>query len=510
MRFNQQAKSNVTETVNYEGGPAFNHLTPQHELYARVGTCLVKEPKFYGDIDAEFNRIKELIKIVSTKEPDFLLQLGAYARNILHLRSIPVVLLGLASLSKDARQYVKQYTSSIIQRPDELAEVIAFIESEIGPIGDEKQRTMLPHSLQKGLQIAFTKFNEYGFSKYDRNNSAVTMKDVIRLVHPKPTNDNKELYRKIAKDELTSADTWEVLISSEGSTKENWERAAKKMPIMAILRNLRNLLDNDCSNETFDYVIQKLVDPKVIQNSKQFPFRFFSAYKAIEGNDNPKSGRLLTALDTSMMLSINNLPILDGTTAVFSDNSGSMHSAVSSKSEVEMIEIGAVLSAIATIISPDSIVGVFGTDFARLNFSQNDSILGRTQKIKNKYVGMSTNAHIAMNYLVSNNIKVDRIFLFSDMQCYDSGDRIYNDGYSVFRQWEEYKRTVNPNAYLYSFDLDGYGTTQVPENDRRVLTIAGWSEAILKYIPYFEKNRDTVLQEIRAITPTQYLNMGNN
>lgn len=504
MRWNQTVKTeNVT---NYEGGKAFNHATPQHELYARVGTCLVKEPKFYGDSNEEFVRIRELINIIAEKEPEFLLQLGSYARNVLHLRSIPIALLGLASLSKKSKRYVEFYTPAIIQRPDELCEAIAFIESEFGPIGDEKQDTMLPHSLQRGLQRAFSKFNEYGFSKYNGNNNTVTMRDVIRLVHPKPSEDKKELYRKIARDELQSADTWEVLISGKGSTTENWEIAAKKMPIMALLRNLRNLLDNSVSTETFDYVIQKLVDPKTIRNSKQFPFRFFSAYKSIEDNDNPQAGKLLTALDTSMALSIANVPRLDGTTAVFSDNSGSMHSAVSSKSTVEMIEIGAVLSAIASIISPDSIVGVFGHEFARLNFSQNDSILGRTQKIKNKEVGYATNGYLTIQYLIDNKIKVDRIFLFSDMQCYNTSG--YQE--TINNQWTQYKREINPNCYLYSFDLDGYGTTQVPENDKNVLTIAGWSESILKYVPYFEANKDTVLKEIREIVPEQYLNIGND
>jgi len=138
MRFNQETQiKKAKPTTNYEGGAAFEHLTPQHELYARVGTCLVKEPKFYGSVDDEFNRIKELIKEVATLEPEFLLQLGSYARNTLHLRSIPMVLLGLSALSKDARQYVRAYTPSIIKRADELAEVIAFIESQIGSIGNE-------------------------------------------------------------------------------------------------------------------------------------------------------------------------------------------------------------------------------------------------------------------------------------------------------------------------------------------------------------------------------------
>ncbi len=330
-RFNQKTVK-AKKTQNYEAGDAFEHLTPQHELYARVGTCLVKEPKFYGDANEEFDRIKALVKEIAKDEPDFILKLAAYARNILHLRSIPVALLGLASLDKLARAYVREYTHSIVKRADELAEAIAFINSEIGEIGDEKESTMMPHSLQKGLKAAWKNFNEYGFAKYDRGSSAVKMQDVIRLVHPKAIDvERRALHNKIAKGELESADTWEVLISGKGSTKKNWEQAVKKMPIMAKLRNLRNLLDKEVSKEVVDDVVSALTNEKVIQNSKQFPFRFFSAYKSIENNDNKHAGKLLTALDTAMFISIKNPPLLDGVTAVFGDMSGSMSGTISAK-----------------------------------------------------------------------------------------------------------------------------------------------------------------------------------
>lgn len=52
-------------------------------------------------------------------------------------------------------------------------------------------------------------FTEYHFSKYDKNNADVSLQDVIRLVHPKPkTEEQQALYRKIAKGQLDSADTW--------------------------------------------------------------------------------------------------------------------------------------------------------------------------------------------------------------------------------------------------------------------------------------------------------------
>lgn len=499
MRFNQPTVTSAKrlQTTNYEGGLAFKHKDPESELYARVATCLVKEPKFYGDKNEQFDTLVNLIKqVMVERDSSFVLKLAIYARNTLHLRSVPILLLGLASLDNEGRRWVRTATPKIIKRADELAEVISFIKSTIGNIGDESPNTMLPMSLKKGLQYTFSNFSEYQFSKYDRNNADVSMQDVIRLVHPKPQSEEQQiLFRKISKGELDSADTWETLISGKGSTKENWEQAVSKMPIMATLRNLRNLLDKDITN--FDPIIQKLTDEKTILNSKQFPFRFLSAYRSIEGNDNPNTGKLLTALDSAMNISIKNIPRVDGTTAIFTDNSGSMSGTLSDKSTMRLRDVGSVMGAIASVISSSNLVGAFANEFKIINFSGHDSILTRAEKINRLNVGGSTLAHKAFEYIVNNNIKVDRIFLFSDMQCYNAEG--YYWGPSIHEAWKYYKANINPNCYLYSFDLTGYGTTQVPETDPRVLTIGGWSESILKYVPYFETDKQTILEEIRNI-----------
>ncbi len=496
MKFNSRVKPGSTKTTNYEGGLAFK-LDPITELYTRVATCLVNEPKFYGETGDTEKRILELIDIVAKKDPEFILQLAKYARNKLYLRSIPIVLLGQAALKEATKPFVKEYTSSIIKRADEPAEIISYIKSIIGDIGDATENTMLPNALRKGLNNALRNFNKYQFQKYYGENNDVSMQDVFRLVHPKPvTEEQKSLYRDIAKGTLGPAETWETYISRFGSGKGTWEDIIPKMPIMAILRNLRNFLDHKCDLEI---PLEKLRNEKTILNSKQFPFRFYSAYKAIEEHTNPDASLLMGALEDAMDISVQNVPKTDGVTAVFTDNSGSMEQKVSEKSEVTMKMVGAILGAIATKLTQKSISGVFGETFANINYSPRSSILERAIKACGTDVGMSTNGYLALDYLLYNKIKVDRILLFSDMQCYDSNNRSSFYGYnnSIHEQWIKYKKEINPNCYLYSFDLAGYGTSQVPQGDAKVLLVGGWSENILKYIPYFERDSKTVIQEIR-------------
>ena len=111
-------------TVNYEGGIAFT-MTPKMELYTRVATALVGEPKFY-EPNAEGDRaLLQLIGTVAKEDPEFILKLAVHCRRDLHLRTIPVVLL-VEACRYESKQFVRRYAPHIVQRPDELTEAIAY------------------------------------------------------------------------------------------------------------------------------------------------------------------------------------------------------------------------------------------------------------------------------------------------------------------------------------------------------------------------------------------------
>ena len=95
--------------------------------------------------------------------------------------------------------------------------------------------------------------------------------------------------------------------------------------------------------------------------------------------------------------------------------------------------------------------------------------------------------------------KVDRIIMFSDMQCYNPGSLYSNQGQDVptALPLANYRRTVNPACKLYSVDLAGYGTAQVPTDDPQTALIAGWSERIFDLINAFEVDKTSVIDMIR-------------
>jgi len=78
--------------------------------------------------------------------------------------------------STEGKEYVRRTLNEIIERPDDMTEVLAYYINTYGK--------PIPNSIKKGLADSFGKFDEYQLAKYNRKN-AVKLKDILCLVHPK-------------------------------------------------------------------------------------------------------------------------------------------------------------------------------------------------------------------------------------------------------------------------------------------------------------------------------------
>jgi len=493
-------------TTNYEGGVAFK-MPPMERLYTRVASCLIKEHKFYKETDegglvAE-NQDELLladIQEVAKTDPEFILKLAEYARNGLNLRSVSIVLLVEASLIPACKPFVRKYAPRIIRRADELAEATAYLQTKVGHLGNKRDKGSMPSALKRGLADAFHNFEEYHFAKYDRD-GAVKLKDVLKLVHPKPKDKAQSgLFKRISERTLKVPDTWEVAISTKGSTKESWEKIAPKMPFMALLRNLRNFHEHDVDMRP---ILAKLTDPEIVRKSRQFPFRFLSAYRELEEVKTVGVTKTLDALETAMDISAENLPRLDGATLLIADVSGSMDAAISAKSKVTMKDISTLMLSLAHKLCDSPITMAFGTDAEIINLSQRNGVISNMRHLREEgeRLGGSTEAWKTLDLMMAKKLKVDRIILFSDMQCYNSTDEDmtgeeYRYTHSFAGRFLKYKRTINPKVKLYSIDLSGYGTLQTPKED--ACLIAGWSDRILEFIDIFEKDKKGAIEIIKA------------
>ena len=464
---------------NHEGGLAFK-ADPQLELYLRACSCLI-EDRFYTRAESQ---LAELRAAISQCDRSYVLKLANYARNEMQLRTLPMILLAEASVmhggaSNESKSDVRRYVPAIVRRADEPGELLAYWIQTLGA----GTKAKLPNALKKGLSDALKRFDEYQLAKYNRAGN-VRLKDVLMLVHAKPeTPERAWLYKRVLEDKLATPETWEVMISTQGSNAANWNAIAPKMGIMALVRNLRNFEKHD-AQEALLHAIGVLTDPERVRESKLLPFRWLAAEREVS------SGVLKDTLREAMNLSLANVPVWQGRTAIFVDLSGSMSSALSKQSKLMYVDVASLMGAMATRLAQgEYLVGGFGESYADIPVSRHDSVLTNTEKIRHTHVGHSTNAWLTIESLRKRKKVFDRVLIFSDMQCYST------QGYgqqSLAEEWIRYRKEVNPQALLYSVDLAGYGTLQFPQGDSGVVQLAGWSERVLDLVSAFEGRQSAV------------------
>jgi hypothetical protein len=497
MKFNSSTQKKYKVT-NYEGAPAYR-LSPKWHLYSAVVTSSLND-KFYETADDRLKTIRELIR---ENSPQFVARLAVYAREQMNLRSIPLVLAVELSKVHAGDSLVSRLTSRIIQRADEITELLSYYQLSNKRTGTKKLNR-LSKQIQHGLQNAFNKFDEYQFAKYNRT-AEVKLRDALFLVHPKAKDDNQQvLFNKIVEDKLEIPYTWETELSVLGQTKFaseqekaeafriKWEELINsgKLGYMALLRNLRNILSSEVSVK--HVVCEMLSSENKVLKSKQLPFRFLAAYRELSKVDLNGITQIMNALEKAVTVSARNIAGFDESTRVLvaCDVSGSMQNPVSPKSAITNYDIGLMLGMLLKSRCANVVSGIFGDTWKIVDLPDK----GILSNVDNFYtregeVGYSTNGYLVILDLINRRQIMDKIMMFTDCQMWNS--RISN--ISMQDIWKKYK-TIAPDAKLYLFDLAGYGKTPLNIVDKDVYLIAGWSDKIFDMLTALENGTDALEQ----------------
>ena len=509
MKYNEILKEE-NQVLNHEGSKAFR-MTPEMELYTAAVTSALSG-RFYESPKEFVGRISALVGQV---DPMFDAQLAVYTRTEMNLRSIPLLLLVELAKVHSGDDIVSRAVAKTVLRADEITELLMCYQWR-NPSPGIKKLGKLSRQIQNGLKEAFNRFDEYQFAKYDRD-SEVKLRDALFLVHPKAKDEAQQtLFDKIVADALETPYTWETQLSALGqqqfetpeaklaAVKALWEELldSGKLGYMALLRNLRNILQADVSPEHIERLCARLADPDQVANSKQLPFRFLSAYREIMNVVSPHTGLVLDALEKAALASVTNIQGFDINTRVLlaSDLSGSMFVPVGQKSSVMNVDIGVLLSSMLRSRCQSVIAGAFGDRWMVVT-SPNKPILANTINIRNSanVVGCATNGYKVIDWLIDNDVCMDKVMMFTDCQMWDSEHKrgYFKSEKYVCDSWHKYKAKY-PKAKLYLFDLAGYGTTPVDLAEPDVYLIAGWSEKVFDVLEAIDRGEDA-LSEIRKI-----------
>lgn len=477
-RFNIKTKQ--TKTVNLAGGKAYKEST-KLELASLLLTSFVTD-KFYSTADEQMERVRTLV--AGLKDKTFAAKAAIYARTKFHMRSISHVVAGelfRKGMGLSGQPWAKNFINKVVVRPDDATEILSYFE-------DKVMETSVPAQLKKGLGLSLGKFDKYNLSKYRGENKDISLVDLVNYVHPVPTKKNSAALTELVADTLRATKTWETKMTQAGQTAENeTDKATKKakvwndmlaegeLPYFALLRNLRNILEQGGDVAA---ACEQLTNPKAIAASKILPFRYLTALDEIQKlPTNTKQRQILMALNDAVDIACSNAPAFKGETLVAVDISGSMSGPVSA--------IAALFAAILFKANNADVMRFDSDAHYMNNLNPRDSVLTIARQISAS--GGSTNFHAIFN---TANKKYDRIIILSDMQGWVGYD-------APTQTLAQYRSRHDAHPMVYSFDLAGYGTLQFPEES--VMAIAGFSDKVFNVMEKLEGDKDALIHEIEAI-----------
>lgn len=465
--------TNTIRTVNKCGAPAYS-MSAKSKLVTQVLCSFFDEEQFYGK---NTEGMTQTIKRVIADDPQFVSNIAVFARKVFNMRSVSHVLTAYLAHETSGKPYVRSTIDGVVLRGDDLTEIMAFYLSTFGK--------PIPNSLRRAIADKLVSFDEYTLAKYKGDNKAVKMRDLICLCRPRPrTSKQEDLFKCCLENRLETPLTWEAELSANGNNAKTWEKLidSGKVGYMALLRNLRNIIRANPSN--IQQVYDIIQDPERVRKSKQLPFRFYSAYKAVADIAGSKT---FDVLENALESSVDNMSKLPGTTVIAVDVSGSMHNAVSAKSEVKCYEIAMLLGLLANRICDNSIFYIFNNSIEKIAVSSRCSIL---EKVRNTGCCGGTNMALPFLKMMNDKIKADRIIVLSD-NMNNSG--LWGNSPTQLCA-DEYRKVSGNNIWVHGIDLQGYGTQQF--HGPKTNIIAGWSEKVLDFILLAEQGKNTLIQRI--------------
>lgn len=378
--------------ATHEGAKA-PRINSKQQLERSVLACLLWENTFYESGEAIADRITHLADICPA---EFVAELAIKARNEYKLRHVPLLL--LVALAKKGGSIVRETAKQVINRPDELSEVIAIFW--------RSGKKNIPRQLSKGIADSFLKFDEYQFSKWNRDGD-IKLRDVMFLVHPNPQDEKQtELFKKIAAGTLAPANTWESRLAAGQDKRAVFEDllSTKKLGYMALLRNLRGMIDAEVNHAL---IRDALLNPA----PNILPFRFLAAAKHA-----PMFER---EIDTAMSKVLNSVAKLPGQTIILVDVSGSMTISLSQKSDLSRMDAACGLSILLSGVCEHLRIFTFSEKMievpARTGIALADAIK-HSQPNCCTYVGRAVET-------INQRYPCDRLIVITDEQ---SDDRVPN------------------------------------------------------------------------------------
>lgn len=458
-----------------------------NEVWSKLLDYLIIPKKYNGKSTTEI--MTDAIDASLNYDYEGTLNWAVELRTVYNIRLNPQIIMVRAAIHPKRKEFTANnkvnfrfINCQVMQRADEPMVQIAYYL-----FINKGKKNNIPNILKRSWSDKLSSLKPYAINKY--KNAEIGMINAVRICHANSENIN-ELMSTGGIQVSESETTWEQMRSAG----KDWMYILENCNIshMALIRNLRNIFSEIDNVAIADAVIAEL--KRGVLHGKQFPFRYYSAYKAIRDSNVHHKDILLDALEDCVDISIANMPQLSGKTICLTDNSGSAWGTIPTEyGSVTIAEIDNLSSILTAKCSDEGYVGVFGDRLKIIPISKNDKVLRKLAEINKigKEIGMCTEGGIWTFFQKATNEcdKFDNIFIYSDMQAghgelYGTSDQQqeYRNAncscgryINVFQCLLNYRRRVNKNVNMFSVQTAGYNNSVLPEYAYRTSMMSGWT-----------------------------------
>lgn len=515
--------------TNFMGGVSFE-INPLDTLKLVTASSIFGEPQYYRDgefaqkgvLDGMYKVHKELTdmailsadKYGGMKTSDLCekvidealsydfeatINWAKTLRQEYNMRLNPQVIMVRAAIHPDRSKFTNEHPGAfsrankeVMQRADDVTSQLTYYLYKAG------SKQGVPGILKKSWAAKVESLSRYELYKY--RNHGIGLIDTVRICHAKGSNID-ELMKTGTIQMKEENKTWETL-RADGKPWTDILDTLGRLPHMAMLRNLRGIFTEIDDISKTKELMAELING--VEKGKQFPFRYMSAFNAIQKGEEVHNKTLIKdALEGCLDKACDNLPHLSGNNAFLSDNSGSAWGNFTSEyGSVTVAEIDNLSSVIGAANSDVGTVIKFGDDMKKFEISKRQGILEQAQNIsRDQYgdVGGSTENGVWLFFkeAIDNEIHYDNIFIYSDMQAghgglygtHDCAKEYTKRGFStgrgeyisVAKLIDAYRSKVNPKVNVFCIQTAGYNNVLVPENGYRTSIMYGWTGKELVY-----------------------------
>lgn len=492
----------IPSTTTHEGGPGFLR-DEKSELFLLAVANMVGEGTFYERAHERDNRYGQLVRTVAVADPDWIGRFLPWLRNDANMRSASLVgaLEAAHAMLAAGKAGSRQIVASVLQRADEPGEALGYWTAHYG--------RAIPKPVKRGIADAIGRlYTERALLKYDTASHGFRFADVIDLVHPSPAapwqgdlfqvalerrhgrnaaipaslmtlvaNDNLRRAASENPEALLSAEwvrdagmTWEDVLSLSGSKVDKarlWASVIPSMGYMALLRNLRNFDEAGVPDQAAEQVAAKLADPDQVAKSRQLPFRFYAAHKAVN------SLRWGHALEKALTASLANVPALPGRTLVLVDQSPSMFpgyyfSTANQNRDISNADLAKLFGSAIALRAADATLVGYGNANYPVPFSRGEAVLRLMEKFRMED-GTDTFGAIADHFRGH-----DRVVVVTDEQ---------NNG----RRYDSIDQVVPAHVPVYTWNIGGYRAGSTTSGTGTRHTFGGLTDHAFRLVPLLER-----------------------